>query len=156
MELTTRLGMVQASGNLLQGCYIEATRSDDVKTRLAVLRGLLPEASRVGLRETIEEIRSSSRFLREIADFSQINQDRVPAILDPLNIVLPCLSRSLRDITSYTDNRNPSVSNSWPMIYTNMTAEAGGIPLPARFGCYNSFLESLRHLLTRSYQQEQA
>jgi hypothetical protein len=74
---------------------------------------------------------------------------RVPVVLDYLNVVLPCLSRSLRDIQTHIDDKTLSREIRWRKLYNKMTEEAGGLPLPQRFVLYNHFLTMLKYLLTR-------
>ncbi|KJZ73496.1 hypothetical protein HIM_07052 [Hirsutella minnesotensis 3608] len=140
----------QVGVRLLRGCCIEAERSDIVSYRLDGLRHALHETSNPHLTAIIEEVRAGANILRELADLSQIHQDRVPLILDPLNVALPCLSRSLRDITTYLEDRTRSKVERWRNMYHTMTREGGGLALPGRFMAYNHFLSSVRDLLTRS------
>ncbi|KFA66550.1 hypothetical protein S40285_00703 [Stachybotrys chlorohalonatus IBT 40285] len=136
--------------HLLKGCCLEAERADIVWFRLEGLKAALNEQGHPHLDATIEEIRKVSNLLRELADLSQVHQDRVPVTLDHLNIVLPCLSRSLRDITSHYEDKKLTKQNRWRKMYHQMTNEIGGIPLPQRFVLYNQFLTLLRDLLARS------
>lgn len=138
-----------ADAHLLHGCCLEAERCDLVWLRLQGLFNALPDANRRHMAVLIEEIRSSSLILREMADLSQVHQDRVPLVLDPLNTLLPCLSRSLRDISTHYENKTLSKPNRWRTMYHEMTKEAGGLQLPHRFGMYNNFLTLLRDLLAR-------
>lgn len=136
--------------HLLRGCCLEAERADVVGLSLEGLRNALSEKNHPHLTVTIEEIRSSSRLLREMADHSQVHIERVPMVLNYLNIVLPCLSRSLRDITAHYEDRSLSKENRWRKMYHNMTEEASGLLLPQRFMLYNHFLTLVREMLTRS------
>ncbi|KAL9484786.1 hypothetical protein ACSS6W_003575 [Trichoderma asperelloides] len=136
--------------HLLKGCCLEAERSDSVWLRLEGLFLALPEANRRQLRSLIDEIRTTSLILRELADLSQVHQDRVPLVLDPLNTVLPCLSRSLRDIVTHYENRKLTKVNRWRTMFHEMTNEAGGLQLPQRFVVYNHYLTAIRNLLSRS------
>ncbi|GJN77787.1 hypothetical protein PLIIFM63780_001280 [Purpureocillium lilacinum] len=145
MELAT-----QVDAHLLRGCCVEAERSDVVAFQLEGLRAALNEPSNPHLTAVMEEVRAGSRTLRELADLSQVHQDRVPLILNPLNILLPCLSRSLRDVTSHYEDRTRSKVNRWRNMYHTMTNEAGGLSLPSRFMAYNQYLGCLRDLLVRS------
>jgi hypothetical protein len=135
---------------LLRGCILEAERADTVWLRLDGLRKALAEKGHVYLNTTIEGIRLGSGLLRELADLSQIHQERIPVTLDHLNIVLPCLSRSLRDITSYYEDKSMSKHNRWRKMFHSLTEEAGGLILPERFTLYNNLLALLRDLLARS------
>lgn len=148
MELTSPIE--DADAHLLKGCCLEAERSDSVWLRLEGLFIALPEANRRHLRPLIDEIRTSSLILRELADLSQVHQDRVPLVLDPLNTILPCMSRSLRDITTHYENRKLTKVNRWRTMFHEMTNEAGGLQLPQRFVVYNQYLTAIRDLLSRS------
>ncbi|RSL39330.1 hypothetical protein CEP51_016819, partial [Fusarium floridanum] len=136
--------------HLLQGCLLEAQRADKVAFHLVGLRNSLPEAPHAHLVVTTEEIRISAQLLRELAEYSQTHFSRVPVVLDYLEIILPCLSRSLRDITTHYEDRTLTKENRWRKMYHSMTTEAGGLSLPQRFILYNHFLTLLRELLTRS------
>lgn len=152
MEFGTSLDVKMAGevdAHLMKGCCVEAERADAVWFRLEGLRTALPGSSHPHLVATIEEIRTSSRTLRELADLSQVHQDRVPVVVSHLNIALPCLSRSLRDITSHYEDRTLSKLNRWRKMYHQMANEALGQRLPERFLVYNHFFASLRELLTR-------
>ncbi|KAK3330280.1 hypothetical protein B0H66DRAFT_611683 [Apodospora peruviana] len=135
---------------LLQGCSTEADRADIVAGGLDKLRTTLSESFHGQLINLAEEIRSTSRLLRDLADRSQIHRSRVPIVLNHLNVVLPCLQRTLRDITGYYEDKTLSRETRWRKMYNKMTEEAGGLALPRRFSLYNHFLALLKQLLTRS------
>jgi hypothetical protein len=139
----------QIDAHLLTGCCREAERADLVSLNLEGLRNTLPEPFHVHLTTVMEAIRGSSRLLRDLADRSQIHFARVPHMLNYLNIVLPCLCRSLCDITSYYEDKSLTKEIRWRKMYNKMTEEVGGLPLPERFVLYNHFLLLLRQLLTR-------
>lgn len=153
MEVTSPIedAAAMVDAHLLKGCCLEAERSDSVWLRLEGLFQALPEANRRQLRSLIDEIRTTSLILRELADLSQVHQDRVPLVLDPLNTVLPCLSRSLRDIITHYENRKLTKVNRWRTMFHEMTNEAGGLQLqlPQRFVVYNHYLTAIRNLLFR-------
>jgi hypothetical protein len=134
---------------LLTGCGHEAERCRTVAVSLEGLRLVLPEANHPEMFATIDETRKCGRLLDGIAHESAIYQDRVPIVLDHLNVVLPSLSKSLRDITGYWEDTSKSLQERWRCIYHNLRREAG-IPLPARFMLYKSYLISLRMLLVNS------
>jgi hypothetical protein len=135
---------------LLQGCCLEAERADLVALQLLGLHNVLPEGNHAHLMMTIEEIRASSQLLFELPEHCKVHFSRVPIVLDYLEILLPCLSRSLRDITTFYEDRTQTRENRWRKMYHSMTDEAGGLSLPQRFILYNRFLTLLRELLTRS------
>jgi hypothetical protein len=142
-------GSVPVEMHLLQGCCREAERADLVAVGLDQLRSALPEAFHGHLVGLTEEIRGSSRLLRDLADRSQVHMARIPIVLNYLNVVLPCLCRSLRDITTHYEDKTLSREIRWRKMYHKMTEEAGGLPLPQRFVLYNHFLSLLKLLLTR-------
>ncbi|KAH7374880.1 hypothetical protein B0T11DRAFT_3940 [Plectosphaerella cucumerina] len=136
--------------HLLQGCCREAERADIVASNLDGLRAVLAESFHVHMTALIEEMRTTARILRDIADRSQVHHARVAVLLNYLNVVLPCLQRSLRDITAYYEDKTLSREIRWRKMYNRMTEEAGGLPLPQRFALYNSFLSLLKQMLVRS------
>lgn len=136
--------------HLLQGCCLEAERADRVTVQLLGLRNALGEGTHTHLLMTMEEVSISGQLLRELAEYSKVHFSRVPVVLDYLEILLPCLSRSLRDITTYYEDRTLTKENRWRKMYHSMTQEAGGLSLPQRFILYNRFLSLLRELLLRS------
>ncbi|ROT34779.1 hypothetical protein SODALDRAFT_85006 [Sodiomyces alkalinus F11] len=140
----------KVDGHLLRGCCIEADRADIVSLYLEGLRNALPDHFHAHMTALIEEIHSSSRALRDLADQSQAHLSRVPMMLNYLNIVLPCLSRTLHDITAYYEDKTVSKEIRWRRMYNKMKDEVGGLPLPQRFLIYNHFLGMLKLLLTRS------
>lgn len=135
--------------HLFGGCCLEAQRSDIVARHLAGLRGSLAGSADRHLCEVMDEVRAGGRFLRELADLSQVHQDRVPPILNHLNIVLPCLSKSLRDMSAYCENGSLSKGDRWRIMVHDMMDESGGSTLAQRFTMYNYFLTSLRDILIR-------
>lgn len=96
-----------------------------------------------------EEIRRSSKILRDLADQSRVHSSRVPIVSNHLNVVLPCMSRSLRDITAHYDNKTLSRELRWRTMYYDMSKESGGMGPPQRFMMYNHFLGLLFYLLVR-------
>ncbi|SPQ18953.1 ac2ded5a-847b-42b1-9134-2f1cee772df4 [Thermothielavioides terrestris] len=136
--------------NLLLGCCREADRADIVASGLDQLRAALPESFHSHLIALAEEIRASTRLLRGLADRSQVHVGRVPLLANYLDVLLPCLSRTLNDITAHYEDKTLSRETRWRKMYNKMTEEAGGLPLPQRFVLYNHFLCLLKQLLTRS------
>ncbi|QLI73627.1 uncharacterized protein G6M90_00g102670 [Metarhizium brunneum] len=135
---------------LLKGCYLEAYRSDDIALKLEGLRIALNEPSNSYLADTVKEIASVARRLRELADIAQVNRDCLIYVLDPLNIVLPCLSKSLRDIKAYYDRCSLSKENRWRNMYHCMKDEVNGLSLPDRFKIYYEYATLLRNFLRRT------
>ncbi|EEY20063.1 conserved hypothetical protein [Verticillium alfalfae VaMs.102] len=140
----------QADVHLLQGCCIEAERADIVAIRLDGLRLALPENFHPHMMAVIEEIRGCARILRDLADRGHVHIFRVPMTLNYLNLVLPCLSRTLRDMTMYYEDKTVRKEIRWRRMYNKMKDEVEGLPLPQRFVVYNHFLTMVRRLLTQS------
>lgn len=152
MEIITRPDMEvvgQIDTHLFRGCSLEAARSDTVAFQLDGLRNALVEANNPHMAALIDEIRACAFYLRELVDLSHVYQDRAPVVLNHLNVVLPCLSRSLRDITTFYEDRSMNKRTRWRTMYHNMTNEADGLKLPERFELYNYFLRSLRDVVVR-------
>lgn len=140
---------IPLEAHLLLSCWREAERADLVALGLDGLRGVLAETFHGHMIAVSEEIRSCGRLLRELADRFQVHPDRAPFILSYLQVILPCLGRSLGDITSYYEDKTISREIRWRKMYNKMTEEAGGLQLPQRFVLYNHFLTLLKQLLTR-------
>ncbi|PNH51526.1 hypothetical protein VD0003_g5725 [Verticillium dahliae] len=139
----------QADVHLLQGCYTKAERADIVAIRLEGLRLALPENFHPHMIAVIEETRGCARILRDLADRGHVHILRVPMTLNYLNLVLPCLSRTLRDMTMYYEDKTVRKEIRWRRMYNKMKDEVEGLPLPQRFVVYNHFLTMVRRLLTQ-------
>ncbi len=140
---------IPLGAQLLLGCCREADRANDVARGLDYLRAALPESFHSHLIALTEEIRASSGLLRSLADRSQMHMNRVPFMTNYLGVLLPCLSRTLQDITNYYEDKTVTRETRWRKMYNTMTGEAGGLPLPQRFVLYNHFLSLLKELLSR-------
>ncbi|KKY37164.1 hypothetical protein UCDDA912_g02805 [Diaporthe ampelina] len=101
----------------------------------------------------IEEIWQSGRTLRELADRGHVHVSRVPIVANHLNVVLPCLSKSLRDIANYYDDKTVTRELRWRKMYHEMKKEAD-MELLQRFRLYNGFLSLLVVLLAREKAQD--
>ncbi|KAI0146503.1 hypothetical protein BJ166DRAFT_66072 [Pestalotiopsis sp. NC0098] len=139
-----------AGVNLLEGCCHEAERAERVALALQNLRQGIPQEMHPHLDGLINQIFSTSYNLRDIADQSQVHMARVSEAADSLNVLLPCLMRTLQDIEVYYSNQAESRANRWRRMYQEMKEEVRGTPLPARFSIYNDYLNQLRFLLGRS------
>ncbi|KAI0908423.1 hypothetical protein F4823DRAFT_625574 [Ustulina deusta] len=134
---------------VLNGCCVEAERADRVGYCLQGLRNALPEHLHSHLTAVIEHLQITSQLLRDLADKSQVHLSQVPVMIDYLNVILPCLCRTLRDIMDYYEDKFLSKEHRWRTMYHNMSNELPGTTLPARFVMYNQFLGSLNFMLTR-------
>lgn len=136
-------------GQLLHGCFLEAERADRVAAGVDGLRLVLAERFHGHMLAVIEEIRNSSRLLRDLADRSHVHMSRAQIVANYLNIILPCMSKTLRDITNYYEDRTVSREMRWRKMYHEMGIQEAGIALPQRFVMYNHFLRMLLYLLTK-------
>ncbi|KAJ0121751.1 hypothetical protein J7T55_008918 [Diaporthe amygdali] len=138
---------------LLHGCFLEADRADRVAQGLDALRVALAQSFHGHMIPIIEEIRQSGRNLRELADRGHVHASRVPIVTNYLNVVLPCLSKSLRDIATYYDDKTVTRELRWRKMYHEMKKEAD-MELFQRFLLYNRFLSLLVLLLSREKAQD--
>ncbi|KAF7536881.1 hypothetical protein G7054_g4189 [Neopestalotiopsis clavispora] len=135
---------------LLEGCWHEAERADRVAGSLDILRQHIPPDMRALLLDLITQIIFTSHNLRDITDHSQVHMTRVPWVNDYLNVLLPCLARTLQDIEGYYSNPDESRSRRWRRMYNEMSEELHGTSLLSRFVLYNDYLNQLRFMLGRS------
>ncbi|KAI1494382.1 hypothetical protein F5X96DRAFT_676516 [Biscogniauxia mediterranea] len=135
---------------LLKGCCIEAERAEIVALQLQGLRNFLSNNLHPHLTGLINEIRTTSLLLRDLADKSQVHFSQVTAVFDYLNIILPCLYKSLQDITAFYEDKRDTKERRWRKMYHSMGKELSGLTLPARFIMYNQYLMQLQYLLVRS------
>lgn len=101
----------------------------------------------------VDEIWRSGRILRELADRGHVHMSRVAIVANHLNVVLPCLSKSLRDIAGYYDDKAFTRELRWRKMYHEMKKEAD-MELLQRFQLYNRFLSLLVGLLSRESAQD--
>ncbi|KAJ2990804.1 hypothetical protein NUW58_g2772 [Xylaria curta] len=134
---------------VLDGCCVEAERADRVGYCLQGLRNSLPEHLHPHLTAVIDQLQVTSQLLRDLADKSQVHLSQVPVMIDYLNVVLPCLCRTLRDIMGYYEDKTMTREHRWRTMYHVMSSELPGTTLPARFVMYNQFLGLLNYMLTR-------
>ncbi|OTB15944.1 hypothetical protein K445DRAFT_104698 [Daldinia sp. EC12] len=146
---TARMAVQQLGPQLLNGCFHEADRADMVGLNLQGLRNCLSEQFHAHLSGVIEEIFNTSRLLRDLAEQAQIHVSQLPAVFDYLNVILPCLCKTLRDIMSFYEDKSMNKEHRWRTMYHKLGNELPGTTLPARFIMYNQFLRLLQELLTR-------
>lgn len=100
----------------------------------------------------INIIQQSAAHLRDLAACGHVPHTRTPIVTTYLHLVLPCISRTLRDITTGYDDKTMSRELRWKKMYQDMTKEADGLVLPHRFLIYNQFLALLFYYLTRDHK----
>lgn len=135
--------------NLLNGCCHEAERAERVGQSLEGLRMALPEKLHSHLVGLIQELHETCRSLRDLTDQSQVHMARVPMVTEYLNIILPCLAKTLIDIEHHYSDKTISREKRWRKMYHELSNELPGTTLPARFIMYNQFLHLLQLLLIK-------
>ena len=88
----------------LLGCWREARRVDNIAASLASLRATLDIEFTDHIMAVLREVESTSRLLRDIYDLFPVYRSRVPIILYYLNVLLPSLCRSLKDMALYLEH----------------------------------------------------
>jgi hypothetical protein len=139
----------ELTAKLLTGCCHEAERCDTTAFLLDGLRKSLPESLQLHLASLVREINSTCRNLRELIDLAQVHIARVPVVTDYINVILPCLMRTLQDIGRFYEDRSINRERRWKKMYHELSSELGGTTLPARFILYNQFLQQLQLLISK-------
>ncbi|KAG9232908.1 hypothetical protein BJ875DRAFT_379717 [Amylocarpus encephaloides] len=132
----------------LFGCWQEARRADKISARLLVIRTELDEFYG-NITAVLKEVESSSRLLRDLYDLFPIYRSRVAMVLYYLNVILPTMSRTMRDMTIYIDNDELPTGLQWTLMYQRI-GDQGGMNLAQRFAMYCEALVQTVRLLSRS------
>ena len=133
----------------LLGCWREAQRGDKAALHLLRLRMVLGLEYTEHINAVLREVESSSRLLRDLYDLVPIYRARVAMIVYFLNVILPSLYKTLRDMMIYMDNDSLTERSQWTLMCDRM-GEQGKMTLAARHVMYNEFLVQLIRLLGRS------
>ncbi|PSS20120.1 hypothetical protein M430DRAFT_34496 [Amorphotheca resinae ATCC 22711] len=137
------------------GCWWEAERCDRVATYLIRLRRDLNGEYDDEVTALLAGVESTSRILRDAHDLFPFYRPRVLLVLYYLHIVLPCLSRTLRDMMIYISHDELPPSRKWVLMNERLS-DQGGMPLASRFVIYFDFLVQCIRLLTRSFLYDPA
>ncbi len=132
----------------LLGCWREAQRADKVAVHLLRIRSALGLEFYDHITAVLKEIESTSRLLRDLYDLFPIYKSRVPVIVYYLNVILPALCRTLREMNIYIDNDALPASSQWSLMYERL-GDQGGMTLAARFVMFVELLVQLVRLLSR-------
>ncbi|TLS27263.1 hypothetical protein PpBr36_05333 [Pyricularia pennisetigena] len=130
--------------HLLGGCNREAQRAYLLADMLEDLRQAVSESLHTHMAAVGIELRQTCRLLRELTERAHVHERRVPVVLDYIQVLLPCLMRTLTDMWKYLEDRTMPRETRWRKMYNDLTKE-GDMPLHQRFLTYNNFL----HLLTQ-------
>lgn len=137
------------AAKLLTGCCHEADRCDTVAFLLEGLRRSLPENLQPHLAGLTGEITNTCRSLRDLVDLVQVQKAKVPAVIEDINVILPCLVKTLQDIETFYRDRSISKEQRWKRMYHELSTELHGTTLPARFILYNQYLQQLQLLVSK-------
>ncbi|CAG8958513.1 hypothetical protein HYFRA_00009828 [Hymenoscyphus fraxineus] len=133
----------------INGCWLEARRADKVSSRLLHLRSKdeLGDCYR-SITVLLKEVETSSRLLRDLYDLFVIYQTMIPYIYHYLTVILPSLSKSMRDMLSYIDNDELPTRERWTLMEERLgDAET---ELANRFRMYCDAINQVIRLLSRS------
>jgi hypothetical protein len=132
----------------LPGCWREAQRADKVAVQLVRIRKEIDSEFYDHITAVLREVESSSRLLRDLYDLFPIYKSRVPIILYYLNVILPSLCRTMKDMMLYLEHDQLSPRAQWTLMYERL-GDQGGMSLAARFVMFVEGLVQLVRLLSR-------
>jgi hypothetical protein len=131
----------------LFGCWQEARRADKTSARLLVIRTELEEHYE-HISAVLKEVECSSRLLRDLYDLFPIYRSRVPMVLYYLQVILPTMCKTMRDMTIYIENDELPTKAQWVLMNDRLSAQ-GGMTLAQRFSMYCEALVQTVRLLSR-------
>lgn len=132
----------------LLGCWQEARRADKVAAELIRIKETLGLEFYDNITRVLREVESISRLLRDLYDLVPIYRSRVPTIIYYLDVVLPTLYKTLKDMLVYIANHDLSSRMQWILLRERMGVVAG-MDLAERHMMYNDFLVQLIRLLSK-------
>jgi len=129
------------------GCWLEAQRCDRVALELLRLRNdLLPFHEQIST--LLREVETTSRLLRDLHDLLKLYISRSPIVVYYLHVILPCLSRTLRDMMIYLKADQLPCLAQWTLMVERLS-DQGGMPLVHRIVLYIEYLVQIVRLLSR-------
>ncbi|KAH9218477.1 hypothetical protein DL95DRAFT_360676 [Leptodontidium sp. 2 PMI_412] len=134
---------------VLLGAWREALRADKAVVQLLRIRTVLDLEFYDHITAVLREIESASRLLRDLYDLFPIYRSRVPIIIYYLDIILPSLERTIKNMMAYIDNDAFPARTQWTLMVERL-GDQGGMSLPTRFVMYVDLLVQLVRLLSRS------
>jgi hypothetical protein len=137
--------------NELVRCWLEADRADDIAAALYGIQRRANAQIERDIRDVRRQIQDSSRLLRDLFDLVPFYSRRLPYVLDLLQVVQPCIARSLDDIRYHVrNNREYTRERIWHNIRDDFRNQHPNVTLRDRFVLYNEFWIQLIQLLSRS------
>lgn len=129
------------------GCWHEAQRCDLIAVHLLRLRDELRLDFEDSVTPLVRAVDQTSRLLRDIHDLFSIYRTRASLVRHDLTVILPCLSKTLRDMNTYVGSELLPAGRQWILMNERLNAQ-GGMTLGARFAMYYDFLVQLIRLLS--------
>jgi hypothetical protein len=130
------------------GCWHEAERADLVAAQLSRLKDIFGLELYDHISAVLREVNNTSRLLRDLYDLFPIYRSRFPLVDHYLDIVLPSIQRTLKDMMLYVDNEGLTPRAQWTIMIDRMN-DTANLTLASRFVAYNDFLVQLVTLLSR-------
>jgi hypothetical protein len=133
----------------LLGCWREAQRADKIAEGLLRIRTVLDLEFYDQISAVLREVESTSRLLRDLYDLFPIYRSRVPIIIYYLNVILPSLTRTMKEMIFYIEHESLTARSQWTLM-SDRLSQQGGMTLAARFVMFVEMLVQLVRLLSRS------
>lgn len=130
------------------GCWQEARRADKVADHLERIRSAVDLEFYDNITAVLRNVESTSRLLRDLYDLFPLYQPRVPLILYYLNVCLPSLCKTMREMMIFLDSKGLPPDRQWILMYDRLTDE-GGMSLETRFVMFVDLLVQLVRLLSK-------
>jgi hypothetical protein len=130
------------------GCWREAQRADKVAEGLLRIRTTLDLEFYDQISAVLKEVESTSRLLRDLYDLFPIYRSRVPIIVYYLNVILPSLCRTMKEMMLYLEHESLPARAQWTLM-SDRLEQQGSMTLAARFVLYVELLIQLVRLLSR-------
>lgn len=133
----------------LYGCWVEACRCDKVASLLLLLRSKNEVDDYYdNITILLREVESSSRLLRDLYDLFAIYRSRIPYIHYHLTVILPSMSKTMRDMMVFIDNDQLPTRLQWRLMGEKWLEESE-MGLSNRFQMYCDALIQIIQLLSR-------
>jgi hypothetical protein len=130
------------------GCWREAQRADRVAEGLLRIRTILDLEFYDQISAVLKEVESTSRLLRDLYDLFPIYRSRGSIIVYYLNVILPSLCRTMKEMMLYLEHENLPARAQWTLM-SDRLSQQGAMTLAARFVMYVELLIQLVRLLSR-------
>ncbi|KAH7321853.1 hypothetical protein BKA65DRAFT_408802 [Rhexocercosporidium sp. MPI-PUGE-AT-0058] len=133
---------------VLDGCLSEARRADQIVVALWGVRKELGNEFYDVITAVSRETESVSQLLRELQDLFLMYPPRVSFIVCFLDVLLPSLERTLKDMSTYLNEPLP-IRSRWELLNEKLV-EQSGMSIAARITMFVDLLAQLARFLSRS------